>query len=593
MPANHTMDHAHARGWSVLTRLLGTFLRPYSGKAALVIVLLTVQAVGNLYLPNLNGDVINNGVAKGDIGYIWRTGGVMLGIVFVLGVLAVVTVYHASRVSTGVAADLRAAIYRRVQAFSGREMTRFGIPSLITRNINDVDQIEIFLETALAQLVVAVLMSVGGMIMAVREGPTLSLLLLVAIPAMALIIGVTLVITLPMFRSIQAKIDRINQVMLEQITGVRVIRAFLRTPFEQARFRDVNADLTGTGLRVARIFAVVLPLLIVIFNLSSVGIVWFGGRLVSEGSMPIGNMTAFLIYILQILLYALVAVSVLVQVPRAVASAERITQVIDAVPAIAEPSRPVVPSSITGTVEFRHVTLGYPGSKRPVLNDLTFAFRPGQVNAIIGGTGSGKTTLLSLILRFFDATGGAVLVNGTDVREQSAEQLWATIGLVPQAAFLFSGTVASNLRFGSPEATDEQLWRALEVAQALDFVASMPGQLDASIDQRGTNVSGGQRQRLAIARALVRRPSLYLFDDCFSALDSATDARLRFALRAEAGDAAVVIATQRASTIVHADQIIVLDAGRVAGVGTHEQLRTACGPYREIVASQLGEGAAA
>jgi ABC-type multidrug transport system fused ATPase/permease subunit len=593
MPANHSVDHAQARGWSVLTRLLGTFLRPYSWKASLVVVLLMVQAIGNLYLPNLSGDVINNGVAKGDIGYIWRTGGVMLGIVFVLGVLAVVTLYHASRVSTGVAADLRAAIYRRVQGFSNREMTRFGIPSLITRNINDVDQIEVFLENALSQLVVAVLMSVGGMIMAVREGPRLSLLLLVAIPAMAVIIGVTLVMTVPMFRSIQVQIDRINQVMREQITGARVIRAFLRTPFEQARFRDVNTDLTKTGLRVTRIFAVVVPLLIAIFNLASVGIIWFGGRLVSEGSMPIGNMTAFLIYILQILLYVLVAVSVLIQVPRAVASAERIAQVVNAVPAITEPSRPVVPASVTGTVELRHVTFGYPGSERPVLNDLTLTLRPGQVNAIIGGTGSGKTTLINLILRFFDATEGILLVNGADVREQSAERLWATIGLVPQAAFLFSGTVASNLRLGRSTATEGQLWHALDVAQANDFVASMPGRLDAPIDQGGTNVSGGQRQRLSIARALVRRPSLYLFDDCFSALDPATDARLRSALRAEARDAAVVIATQRASTIVHADQIIVLDAGRIAGAGTHEQLLTTCGPYQEIVASQLGEGAAA
>ena len=587
------MDHARARGWPVLTRLLCRFLQPYAVKAGIVVLLLAVIAVGSLYLPNLNAELINNGVVKGDVGYIWHTGGIMVGVVLVLGIVSVVTVYLASRVSTAVAADLRAAIYQRVQAFSGQEMSRFGIASLITRNINDTDQIEMFLETAFAQLVVAVIVSVGGMVLAVREGPVLSLLLLVAIPVMALIIGVTLVMAVPLFRSFQVKIDRMNRVMREQITGARVIRAFLRTGFERDRFREVNEDLTGTGLRVGRIVAVGLPLLVLVFNLSGVGIVWFGGRLVSEGSMPIGNLTAFLIYILQILLYVLIAVTVLLQVPRAVACAERITEVLEAVPAVTDPAGPVPPARITGTVESRHLTFGYPGSERPVLNDLTFVLRPGQIHAIIGGTGSGKSTLIHLILRFFDATGGAVLVNGTDVREQSAERLRATIGLVPQTAFLFGGTVASNLRFALPDATDEQLWHALDVAQALDFVASMPGQLEARIEQGGSNVSGGQRQRLSIARAVVRRPSLYLFDDCFSALDPATDARLRFALRAEAGPATVVIATQRASTIMHADQIIVLDAGRVVGTGTHEQLLTGCGPYREIVASQLGEGMAA
>ena len=594
-PTRHrerTMDQAQARGWPVLTQLLCRFLRPYAVKASIVLILLTVLAVGSLYLPNLNAELINNGVVKGNIGYIWKIGGIMLGVVLVLGVVSVVTVYQASRVSTAVAADLRAAIYQRVQAFSGREMSRFSIASLITRNINDTDQIEMFLENAFAQLVVAVIVSVGGMVLAVREGPVLSLLLLVAIPVMALIIGITLVMVVPLFRSFQGKIDRMNQVMREQITGARVIRAFQRTGFEQDRFREVNEDLTGTGLRIARIVAVGMPLLVLVFNLSGVGIVWFGGRLVSEGSMPIGNMTAFLIYILQILLYVLVAVTVLLQVPRAVACAERITQVLETVPAVTDPGCPVTPR-ITGTVEFRHLTFGYPGSERPVLNDLTFALQPGQTHAIIGGTGSGKSTLIHLILRFFDATGGAVLVDGADVREQSAGRLRATIGLVPQTAFLFGGTVASNLRFGLPGATDEQLWHALDVAQALDFVASMPGQLEARIEQGGSNVSGGQRQRLSIARALVRRPSLYLFDDCFSALDAATDARLRFALRAETGQATVVIATQRASTIMHADQIIVLDAGRVVGMGTHEQLLTGRGPYREIVASQLGEGAAA
>ena len=573
--------------------LLGTFLRPYAGQVVVVVALLMIQAAGSLYLPDLNADIINNGVVDGDAGYIWRTGGLMLGVALAVGLASVMTVYWASRVSMGVGADMRAAIYQRVRAFSAREMNRFGISSLITRNINDVQQVQLFLRMMLTLLVTAVIMSVGGLIMAVREGSGLSLVLVVAVPAMALVIGGMLVGVLPLFRSMQAKVDRLNQVMREQINGVRVTRAFGRTRFEQDRFADANADLTGTVLRASRIFAAAMPVLMAILTLSSVGVLWFGGRLVSEGSLPIGNLVAFLTYILQILSAVMVAVAIVFQLPRAIASAERIDQVISAVPAITDPPRPVTPPAVTGVVEFRRVTFGYPGSERPVVRDLTFTLRPGQTSAIIGGTGSGKTTLLNLIPRFFDATGGAVLVNGTDVRQQSAGPLRSAIGLVPQAAFLFRGTVASNLRFGRPEATDEQLWRALDVAQALDFVASMPGQLEAPIDQGGTNVSGGQRQRLSIARALVRRPRLYLFDDCFSALDPATDARLRNALQAETQDAAVVVVAQRVSTIMHADQIIVLDAGRIAGIGSHQQLIAGCGPYQEIAASQLGEGVAA
>jgi len=382
-------------------------------------------------------------------------------------------------------------------------------------------------------------------------------------------------------------------VLREQITGVRVIRAFLRGPSEQQRFQTANADLTATALRVNRIFALAMPVLMAILNLSSVAVLWFGGRLVSEGTMPIGNLTAFLTYIMQILISVMMAVMMVILVPRAMASAERIQEVLDAAPSVGNPPRPVTPASVTGVVEFRDVTFGYPGSEHPVLRDLTFTLRPGQVCAVIGGTGSGKSTLLSLIPRFFDPTAGTVLVNGTDVRDQGLEQLWACIGLVPQRAFLFSGTVASNLRFGRPEATEAELWQALTVAQARDFVASMPGRLDAPIDQGGTNVSGGQRQRLSIARALVKRPRLYLFDDCFSALDATTDARLRAALRRHIRDATVVIVAQRVSTIMQADQIIMLEEGRIAGIGTHQQLLMTCPPYREIVASQLGEGVAA
>jgi ABC-type multidrug transport system fused ATPase/permease subunit len=577
----------------MLTGLLRERLRPYAVQVAVVVTLLAIQSMGNLYLPNLNADVINNGVVTGNVRYIFRTGALMLGITLVLGVVAIVAVYWASRVSMGVGADVRAAVYRQVQGFSAREMNRFGTPSLITRNTNDVQQIQLFLQMALTLMVIAPIMCVGGIFMAVREGSALSPLLAVAVPVMAVVIGVLLVTVVPLFRSMQAKIDRINQVLREQITGVRVIRAFLRGPSEQRRFQTANADLTATALQVNRIFALAMPALMAILNLSSIAVLWFGGRLVSDGTMPIGNLTAFLTYILQILISVMMAVMMVILVPRAMASAERIQEVLDAVPSVSDPRRPVTPAGVTGVVEFRGVTFGYPGSEQPVLCDLTFTLRPGQVCAIIGGTGSGKSTLLNLIPRFFDTTEGTVLVNGTDVRDQDLEQLWASIGVVPQRAFLFSGTVASNLRFGRPEATEAELWHALAVAQARDFVASLPGQLDAPIDQGGTNISGGQRQRLSIARALVKRPRLFLFDDCFSALDAATDARLRAALRAETADATVVIVAQRVSTIMHADQIIVLNEGRIAGIGTHQQLLATCAPYREIVTSQLGEGVAA
>lgn len=580
------------RGWRALAGLLRPFLRPYLGSLCLIAILIVVQAAGSLYLPTLNADIINNGVVAGDIGYIWRGGGVMMGIVFVLAAAAVAALYLSSRMSMGVAASLRAAVYRRVQTFSSVEMARFGIPSLVTRNLNDVQQVQLFLQVAISQLGIAVVVCIGAVIMAVRESAALSLLLAFTLPALGLILAALVVTLVPVARVVQVTIDRINHVLRDQITGVRVIRAFLRTGSEQDRFEVVNADNASLALRATRIAAAATPALMIIANLSAVGVFWFGGRLVSENSLPIGNITAYVMYITLILAYVGVPVAVIAMAPSAVACAERIRQVIDAVPVITDPSRPAIPAEITGRVEFCHVTFGYPGSERPVLNDVTFTLRAGQISAIIGGTGSGKTTVLNLISRFFDVTSGSVLVNGTEVREQPAEELRSTIGLVPQASFLFGGTVASNLRFGKPEATDQELWRALDAAQALDFVASMPGQLDAPIDQGGTNVSGGQRQRLSIARALLRRPSLYLFDDCFSALDPATDARLRSGLRAETGDAAVVIVAQRVSTIMHADQIIVLEAGRVAGIGTHQQLLDSCGPYQEIAASQLGEGVA-
>jgi len=577
----------------MLTRLLRTYLRPYARQVAVVVALLVAQSVGNLYLPNLNADIINGGVLKGDIGYIWRTGGIMLAITLAVGAVAVVAVYWASRVAMGAGADLRAAVFGRVQRFSAREVNRFGTASLITRNTNDVQQIQLFLLMALMLMVIAPIMSVGGVIMALKEGLALSPLLGVAVPVMALVIGIMVALVVPQFRTMQVKIDRINQVLREQITGVRVIRAFVRTEPEARRFGEANASLTATALAVNRVFALAMPALMLILNLASVAVLWFGGRLVTEGSMPIGNLTAFLTYILQILMAVMMAVMMVILVPRAAASAERLQQVLATEPSVADAARPVVPGHPTGLVEFRNVGFGYPGSERPVVTGLSFILRPGETSAIIGGTGSGKTTLLNLIPRFFDVTDGAVLVNGVDVRDQELERLWAGMGLVPQAAFLFSGTVASNLRLGEPDATEAGLWHALDIAQAADFVAAMPGQLDATIDQGGTNVSGGQRQRLAIARALVKRAPLYLFDDCFSALDAATDARLRAALRTGTGEAAVVIVAQRVSTIMHADRIIVLDDGQIAGLGTHQELIASCAPYREIVVSQLGQEAAA
>ncbi len=576
----------------MLISLLRRYLPKYRTEVAIVTVLLLIQSLANLYLPNLNADIINNGVAKGDTDYIWRTGAVMLAVTLVLGVLAIVSVYFASRASMGVGRDVRGTVFARVQNFSAREMTRFGTPSLITRNTNDVQQVQLFLQISLTILLTAPILAIGGIIMAIRENASLSLTLVVIVPLMAAVIGALVAIAVPLFRQMQEKVDKITEVLREQIMGARVVRAFIRTESEQRRFDRANADLTQTALRVNRIFALAMPSLLGIMNLSTVAVLWFGGQLVDSGEMPIGNLTAFLMYIFQILFAVMTAVFMVILVPRAEASAQRIKDVVRTVPSISDPAAPVEPERNTGVVEMRDVAYAYPHSERAVLHDLSFALRPGTTTGIIGGTGSGKTTLLTLVTRGFDVTSGSVLVDGVDVREQALDRLWSRIGLVPQAAYLFKGTVADNLRFGSERATDAELWRALDVAQARDFVAAMSGQLDAAIDQGGTNVSGGQRQRLAIARAVVKRPAIYLFDDCFSALDAATDARLRRALRAETANATVVIVAERVSTILHADRILVLDEGHLVGAGTHAELMAGCPEYGEIVESQLGEAAA-
>jgi ATP-binding cassette subfamily B protein len=576
-----------------LVRLLRAYLRPYTVEVIVVVILLLVQSIANLYLPYLTADIINNGVAKGDVGYIWRIGAVMLALTIVVGILAIIGVYYASRASMGLGRDVRRAVFERVQQFAALEMNRFGTPSLITRNTNDVQQVQIFVQLALTLMVIAPIMGIGGVVLALRTNVTLSAILIVAVPLMVGVIGALTIFAVPLFQSLQVKIDRINQVMREQINGVRVIRAFNRTRHEQDRFQTANADLTGTALRVNRMFALALPALLAIMNMSSVAVVWFGGHLIDSGQMPVGNLIAFLAYIMQIFFAIMLATFMVIFVPRAAASATRLEEVINTEPSITDPVTPIEPTNVTGAVEFRGVTFGYPGGEKPVLHELAFKLNQGATTAIIGGTGSGKTTLLNLVPRFYDATGGAVLVNEVDVRAQKLDTLWQHIGLVPQQAYLFRGTIADNLRFGNDNATEAELWHALEVAQARDFVAAMPNKLEEPIDQGGTNLSGGQRQRLAIARALVRRPPLYLFDDCFSALDAGTDARLRAALKVEARDATVVIVAQRVSTILHADRIIVLDAGRIVGIGTHQVLMSTSEPYREIVASQLGEEAVA
>ena len=571
----------------MLWRLLRPYLSPRSGPIVLIVVMLVAQSLGNLYLPNLNADLINRGIVEGNLGYIWATGAEMLAVTLAISAVAIIGVYWASRVSMSVGADLRRDVFGAVQTFSLRDMSDFGTPSLITRNTNDVQQIQMVLQISLTMMVVAPIMMVGGMIFAIREGARLLPLLAVAVPLMVVFLAIMMSRVVPRFRVMQVKIDRITQVLREQITGVRVVRAFVRGPDEARRFDEANADLTATTLSVNRLFALMMPTMMAILNLTSVAVMWFGGRLAAEGSVSIGNLTAVLSYILQILIAVMMATMLAIMVPRAMASAERIAQVLAATPSIVDPPTTRRPAHVDGAVELAGVHFRYPGSERAVLEDVTVHVARGQISAVIGGTGSGKSTLLNLVARFLDVSAGTVRVHGLDVREQSREQLWSTIGLVPQAAYLFGGTVASNLRLGAEEAGDEDLWRALAVAQASDFVSEMGG-LSSPIDQGGTNVSGGQRQRLAIARALVRRPALYLFDDCFSALDAETDARLRAALPAYTGSASVLVVAQRVSTIMGADQIIVLDEGRVAGVGAHDDLMSACDPYREIVLSQLG-----
>ena len=571
-----------------MIHILRTWLRPYAWPIAFVMVLLLIQAIANLYLPALNADNINNGVAKGDTDYILATGGFMLVVTFALMVAAIVGVYFSARIAMGFGRDVRSAIFRKVETFSQVEVNRFGAASLITRNTNDVQQVQHVVLMALNMMISAPILTVGGLIMALRQDVPLTGILLVIIPIMAVLIGVVMSRAIPLFQAMQTKLDRINLVMRETLSGVRVIRAFVRTGHEERRFDEASLDLMDTGLRVNRLFAITMPALMAIMNLSTVAVLWLGAYRVDSGQMPIGNLTAFLQYIIQILFAIMTAVIMFVMVPRAAVSGVRIREVLDAQPSISDPPTPISPQR-RGRVEFRDLTFGYPGAEEPVLRRISFEANPGQTTAIVGSTGSGKSTLVNLLPRFYDASGGMVLVDGIDVREMDRQDLWRRIGVIPQRAFLFGGTVASNLRYGDEDATDEDLWRALEIAQGLDFVEAMPERLAAPIAQGGTNVSGGQRQRLAIARALVHRPDIYIFDDSFSALDVRTDARLRAALARELGGATVIIVAQRVGTILHADRIVVLEDGGVAGVGTHAELMATCETYREIVLSQVTE----
>ena len=577
----------------MLWNLLKSYLSPYRRELYLVLGLQLVATIAALFLPSLNADIIDNGVVRGDTGYILETGLVMLGVSLIQIAAMAVAVYFGARAAMGLGRDLRSAIFARVGDFSSQEMASFGAPSLITRNTNDVQQVQMLAATGLTLLVMAPIMMIGGIVMALREDVGLSWLVVVAVPVLAGAIGFIASRLIPSFRKMQRRIDDVNRVLREQASGIRVLRAFVREPFETRRFDEANVELTDVSLTVGRWMAAMFPIILLVLNASSVAVLWFGGLRIEAGLMQIGSLTAFLTYLVQILMSVMMGSLMLVMVPRAAVSADRIAEVLDTTSTVAPPSLPVLaPPAIRGHLSLEAVTFTYPGAEDPVLSEVTAAAGPGETLAIVGSTGAGKTTLTNLIPRLFDVTSGSVQVDGIDVRDLDPEDLWSKIGLVPQKPYLFSGTVASNLRDGKPDATEDEMWEALDIAQARDFVSAMPDGLESPISQGGTNVSGGQRQRLQIARALIRRPEIYVFDDSFSALDLATDARLRRALRPVTRESTVVIVAQRISTIVDADRILVLEDGRTMGLGTHEELLESCPTYVEIVESQIAVEAA-
>lgn len=576
----------------MLIRLLRNHLAPYRHLLLVVVVLQSVQATAALLLPGINANIIDKGVITGDLGYIRAQGAVMLGVTLVQGTVAAVAVYHGTRVAMAIGRDLRANLFHRVTAFSAREVGAFGAPSLITRITNDVQQVQLLLVMATTMAIGAPITILVGVVLALREDVGLSAILLVSIPAAAVVLGVIVARMVPAFQQMQERVDQINRVLREQITGIRVVRAFVREPQETERFEVANSELTEVALRGGRLMSSMFPIVNLLINVSSVAVIWIGADRVAGADLEVGSMVAFLSYLVQILWSVVMATFMVSMIPRAAVAAERMQEVLDTEPSVAIPATPVRPTGPGGHLELRGVGFHYPGAAAAVLEDITFTTSAGTTTAIVGSTGAGKTTLVNLIPRLFDATSGSVLVDGVDVRDLDPAVLSSVVGLVPQKAYLFSGTVASNLRYGKPDATDEEMWEALRIAQADEFVRAKGG-LDAVIEQGGANVSGGQRQRLSIARALVRQPQIYLFDDSFSALDLSTDARLRAALAPHVRDAAVLIVAQRVSTISTADQIVVLDDGVVVGLGTHDELLATCPTYTEIVESQIGEGQAA
>ncbi|MDP9889640.1 ABC transporter ATP-binding protein [Pseudarthrobacter enclensis] len=571
----------------MLLTLIRRYSQPYAPYILAVVIFQLASTIAALYLPSLNAQIIDEGVARGDTDFIWRTGALMLLVALAQVAAAIAGVYFGSRAAMAVGRDLRRAVFRKVTSFSAKDVNAFGAPTLITRGTNDVQQVQMLLLMGLNFMVATPIMCIGGIVMALREDLNLSWLVWVSVPLLGVVVGYLVVRLIPLFRSMQRKIDRINAVLREQIIGIRVVRAFVREPYETERFGAANQELTDVSLRIGALFVLMFPAITMILHLSTAAVLWFGGQRVDAGAMQVGSLTAFLQYLLQILMAVMMGTFMAMMIPRASVCADRIGEVLDVEPSIHEPRHPQSPASLAGVVEYRNVTFAYPGAESPVLSNISFTARPGQTIAIIGSTGAGKTSLLSLLPRLYDPVEGQVLLDGVPVDQLDRAEITKRVALVPQRPYLFSGTIAHNLRFGRTEATDQELWNALRVAQGDSFVREKTNGLDSRIAQGGTNVSGGQRQRLCIARALVTKPRVYLFDDSFSALDVATDARLRAALKDTTTDATVIIVAQRISTITGADQILVLDNGRIVDRGTHEELLETSPTYQEIVESQL------